>query len=306
MKKIVALIVLTATVVAQAVTYTWTGAEAAGNYHSLSDNMNKTTQWAADVPVSGSAGDFVFSGANLTGRMRISPRNNLTGLTMNSALFTMDTPVYNDPALGGVGTAYGFSLWQGALNLSGDVTVTSGSHEFLTGITLLQDSTWDVASGAAMNLGSIATGGYGITKTGAGTLTINNANTFTGDVNVNAGILGGAGSLDGGLNFAAGAQLSFDADLALAGEATFADFDMADIVGLDSSVDEGIYTLITGNVNFANVGNVGVENAFDLGDGKSAYFQEGSLEVVVVPEPATIGLLGLGTLIALLTRYFRR
>jgi multidrug resistance efflux pump len=43
-----------------------------------------------------------------------------------------------------------------------------------------------------------------------------------------------------------------------------------------------------------------------LGDGKSAYFQEGSLEVVVVPEPATIGLLGLGTLIALLTRYFRR
>ena len=67
------------------------------------------------------------------------------------------------------------------------------------------------------------------------------------------------------------------------------------MLGLDSTVAVGSYTLIGGSavINTANLFNLGVENAYDLGDGKSAYFSSGSLQVNVVPEPSTYALLGL-------------
>lgn len=50
-------------------------------------------------------------------------------------------------------------------------------------------------------------------------------------------------------------------------------------------------------------GNVTFENAANLGGGKIAYFQNGSLQVVAqtIPEPSTIILVGLGPL-ALIAR----
>jgi len=53
-------------------------------------------------------------------------------------------------------------------------------------------------------------------------------------------------------------------------------------------VDLGTYTLIDGTavIDFTNVSNIGEANAFDIGGGKSAYFQSGSLQVVVIPNPA--------------------
>ena len=45
----------------------------------------------------------------------------------------------------------------------------------------------------------------------------------------------------------------------------------------------------------------GAANQLDLGNGKSAYFEAGSLNVVVVPEPAAALLGGIGML-ALLRR----
>ena len=55
----------------------------------------------------------------------------------------------------------------------------------------------------------------------------------------------------------------------------------------------GVYTLIDGGtIDFTNISNVGIGEAFDLGGGKFAYFQSGSLQVVVVPEPGTYALIG--------------
>jgi hypothetical protein len=60
---------------------------------------------------------------------------------------------------------------------------------------------------------------------------------------------------------------------------------------------EDTYTFLEGaNVDLANVSNVGIENAWVRGDGKLAYFQNGSLEAVITPEPGTILLSGLGIL----------
>lgn len=177
-----------------------------------------------------------------------------------------------------------------------------------------------------------------LTKDGSGTLTLTGANTYTGDTLVNAGtllvngslgatdvtvksgaILGGTGSIGGSLHFEAGAKLVFDLTTPLTlngGETTtvsFGGFSVADLVGLDSSVEYGVYTLIDGNAtfDFTNVANFGAANAYDLGGGKLAYFQEGSFELVIaaVPEPSTGALLllgGFGTVCFLRRRTARR
>jgi hypothetical protein len=92
----------------------------------------------------------------------------------------------------------------------------------------------------------------------------------------------------------------------VAGDVSIQDtFGIDDLLGLDSSVDNGTYTLIdltSTDFSTLNMDNFGVENAFDLGDGKSAYFQEGSLQVVVIPEPVTLGMLGMAAALLLLIR----
>jgi hypothetical protein len=73
---------------------------------------------------------------------------------------------------------------------------------------------------------------------------------------------------------------------------------------LTNAVAEGTYTLINGTAifNFANVSNFGLANAYDLGGGKSAYFQSGSMNLVVIPEPRAALLGGLGMLVLLRRR----
>ena len=67
----------------------------------------------------------------------------------------------------------------------------------------------------------------------------------------------------------------------------------------------GTYTLITGTLNAANLDNYGLENAFDI-DGingnRSAYFQSGSLQLVIIPEPRAALLGGIGLLLLLRRR----
>jgi hypothetical protein len=46
-------------------------------------------------------------------------------------------------------------------------------------------------------------------------------------------------------------------------------------------------------IDLSGLENLGEENAFDLGNGKQAYFSTGSLVVNVVPEPSTYALLAL-------------
>ena len=58
-------------------------------------------------------------------------------------------------------------------------------------------------------------------------------------------------------------------------------------------VNQGTYTLLGGTANIDLTGalNVGFAQRVGIGGGKEAYFQQGSLQVIVVPEPAGIALL---------------
>jgi len=165
------------------------------------------------------------------------------------------------------------------------------------------------------------TGGIlALTKTGAGIQTLGGSNTYTGATIVSAGTLlvsgalgntavtvepnaaiGGNGDIAGSVHFKAGADFIFSTSQTLTlngASVTFDGFGVANLVGLDNTVDNGSYTLIDGTapIDTSNVANFGLANAHDLGGGKQAYFSNGSLNLVVIPEPATALLAGLGLL----------
>lgn len=122
--------------------------------------------------------------------------------------------------------------------------------------------------------------------------------------------LGGAGSIVGNLLFGSGSELAFsptDTLIVSSGTVSFASgFGIDDLFGLDGTlVDEGTYRLITGAVDFTGLDNVGFANRFAIGGGKQAYFTEGSLEVVVVPEPQAWAVLAAGVAAGLLGHGFR-
>ena len=125
----------------------------------------------------------------------------------------------------------------------------------------------------------------------------------------NDATLGGSGTLGGSLALGSGANLDLTgATIGLsstniltiaAGKAiTLTDFMFSDIIGWDASAaDIGTYTIINGGGSLTLSGTTPtLANPFDFGNGKQAYFQSGSLQVVVIPEPSTWLLGGLGAI----------
>jgi hypothetical protein len=126
----------------------------------------------------------------------------------------------------------------------------------------------------------------------------------------NAGTaFGGSGSLGGSLTLNAD-TLFYVADLSdplfVTGTVSlYSGFGVDDLAGLTwSSVNNGTYTLIGGTLGagvFDSLAHNSLGSAYDIGGGRSAYFQQGSLQLVVIPESSTALLGGLG-LLAMLRR----
>lgn len=182
---------------------------------------------------------------------------------------------------------------------SGGFGATSGGGT-ATGITI-------GGTGEVVISGASSTLVENITLAETITLTLNQ--TIGGGVSIGNGVaatLGGNGGLLGSLFLGSDAKFIFDLNntglnaLTVGDSATDtvsfgAGFGIDSLVGLDSSVANGAYTIIDGpaTFDFANVSNLGSNNAVSLGDGKFAYFSEGSLQVNVVPEPSTYAMLAL-------------
>jgi fibronectin-binding autotransporter adhesin len=162
-----------------------------------------------------------------------------------------------------------------------------------------------------------------LVKSGTGTLTLTGSNTYTGPTSVleggliidgviaglvnvaSDGTIGGNGTIGGSLALAGnGSKFVFDPLQTLtvngASVSFLGPFGIGDLIGLDADTPLGIYTLIDGEstVLTENLLNLGSGNPFDLGGGKSAFFQTGSLQVAVVPEPSTLALAAAGLGIA--------
>ncbi|MFM7205063.1 MAG: beta strand repeat-containing protein [Planctomycetaceae bacterium] len=140
--------------------------------------------------------------------------------------------------------------------------------------------------------------GAGTSITAGGLLVTGSVGGGAVTVASNASI-GGSGRIGGDLSFASGGKFNFVSGntLTVGGNTTFGgSFGIASILGLDGSTPDGTYTLISGAVDFTNVTNVGAGNAVSLGGNKSAYLQQGSLQLVVVPEPSTVAIVGVAGL----------
>jgi autotransporter-associated beta strand protein len=208
-----------------------------------------------------------------------------------------------------------------------------GNNVALTGNLTAQVGGTNTNVGAVTLGGDISGSGFGLTKTEVGKLTLDGTNTYDGATLVSAGTLfvtgsltsdvsvsdtatlGGGGTV-GGISFGGGSF--FDIALAIGGNAldSTATISFASTgFGIDnlrfngtavdwSTIADDTYTLIIGDLNETLLDNFGVANAFDI-DGisgtRTAYFKEGSLQLVVIPEPRAALLGGLG-LLALLRR----
>jgi autotransporter-associated beta strand protein len=176
----------------------------------------------------------------------------------------------------------------------------------------------------------------GLVKDGAGTLTLSGNNTYTGTTTVSAGTLlvsgalgtstvstgivtvdngatlGGTGEIYGAIVLNSSSILSIASladPLKVTGAVTFGSgFGINNITGLDwDSLDlDTSYTLISdtsSTFDDSSIANFGIDNKVAVGTlGRFAYFQNGSLAVVVVPETSTALLSATGLLALALRR----
>ncbi len=247
---------------------------------------------------------FNLNGGTLTIREVITTNNDGTAtFNFNGGTLRATGDTVNFVNLGGAS--------QSANILGGGATIDSNGHDVAIPQAL-------VSSGSD----------GGLTKAGDGSLTLAGTNTYTGATTVSAGSLfvngslgasavtveagatvGGTGALGGPLDFDANAFLhvvDLENPLAVASTITFGSgFGIANLTGIDwASLDLNTsYEIISTSQVFSasDIENFGVENAADVGGGRSAYFENGSLSIVVIPEPSVALLGGLG-LLALLRR----
>jgi autotransporter-associated beta strand protein len=221
---------------------------------------------------------------------------------------------------------------------TGNTTITTGVVE-IVGVGQLGSGNYagDISNAATLTfntsanqiLSGVISGSGVLNQSGVSTLTLSGTSTYTGATNVSAGTLlvtgalgnsavgvsnagtafGGSGSLAGSLTLNVGtifyvADLS-DPLLVTGSVSLYSDFGVDDLAGLTwSSVNNGTYTLIGGTLGagvFDSLAHNSLGSAYDIGGGRSAYFQQGSLQLVVIPESSTALLGGLG-LLAMLRR----
>jgi autotransporter-associated beta strand protein len=167
------------------------------------DNWSSGVNWVGDTAPSTNVGST--QKLDFTGNVRTTPVMN-NNYYVNSLKFDSAANSFNITVTGHTLTLQGTlpSIIQQSANAQ---TITGGT------IALGANSVVDV-SGAGLTISSTITGASGITKLGAGTLTLSGNNTYTGGTNINAGTLtlGASERLDNNsaVSVAAGATLNLN------------------------------------------------------------------------------------------------
>jgi hypothetical protein len=240
-------------------------------------------------------------------------------VSVNRVVFDNDTNSY---AIAGFGSVNLASTTDPS-PVTPSISVT-GTHEFQVDVNLQNDTTIDVAGGSTLIFdNSLDLMGNTLTKTGAGTMNINNnLSTGGGTVIITAGVLGGSGEVGGDVDNQGGAispgnspgvmeidgQYSQGADASLLIELAGTDAGLSDLLsvgGIASLSGQLAVTLLDGfqpalGDDFDVLDFGAIEGEFNeillpsLSDGLawdvSSLYSNGSLSII--PEPASWVLLG--------------
>jgi fibronectin-binding autotransporter adhesin len=268
---------------------------------------NQPTVGALIFNASGTSGYTITNSAGNANLMSVTLTGSATNAIGSGTGILVNSNVSGDTTFGKFGSGTGG-------------TGSNVSNVGSAGIILCRAQAWtNNSTSYSLIVNAPIAGAFALTTNGAGTIVLGGTNSFN-SLNVSSGkatlngsiagtiatLTGGTGRIGGDLNLQAGAMFSFvpGKTLAVTGSATFGGFSVADIQGLSSSAPDGTYTLMSGLINFANVSNVGVGNAVSLGGNKSASLQQGSLQLVVVPEPSVfiVRIAGLWAAVAAIRR----
>ena len=285
-----------------------------------------------------SSGNFVIGGGqNTTRTLNLTGGTaNITGagaggeyiktINMTAGTLTADNGTVYFRAPNGGGTTVNSLAAANSSTITTRVDLTLGNLEASVADGAAAEDL--VISGAITQNTGAGTGAKSVTKTGNGTLVLSGTSSYTGATIVSAGtllvtgalgntavsvadnaLLGGTGTVGGNVSFGGNSFLQIvdiaDA-LAISGTVTFGSgFGINNILGIDwdTLTLNQSYTLLSTTTSFDGtmIENFGFANKFAVGTDRYAYFQNGSLSVVVVPEPEAALLGGLG-LLALLRR----
>ena len=157
---------------AQATSLTWDNGAATGGWNTTDLNWTGAA-WSNATP------DDAIFGATGVGTVSLTEAITAGRVTINSAGYIIDT------------ATFGLTLNSG-ITANESATIQSGAGG---SILLGANNAWSVAATKSLGVSSVISGtGFGLTKTGDGTLTLSGVNTYDGGTVVNAGTLALAGS----------------------------------------------------------------------------------------------------------------
>lgn len=263
-------------------------------------NIWKTTSLSSASRFVLGATDALATGANVT---------------LNGSGF-IDLNGYNQTVAGLGGSSATGSI----LNNS----ATTDSTLTIAGLSADRNFIGAIVDGSTTNKVSLV-----VNNANAFTQTLSGTNTYTGDTTVSAGtlyvtgalsnsavtveangVIGGTGDLGNGLAFAANSFLEvvdLNDALTVTGTISFGSgFGIANLLGVDwDTLDTNTaYTVLSTDQIFGelDIANFGFDNRVAVGlSDREAYFTNGSLAFIIIPEPST-ALLGAISLLALFRR----
>jgi len=230
------------------------------------------------TPGTGTAIGYTLHTFTTTGSTTVTTALDLSGLNLNERLgLTLTEGITGAGNLTFDGP--GRLTLAGTNTYSGTTTISSGTLA-LGSAASLASPVIDVASGGRLDVSAL-TGGLALG---------------------NGQRLGGRGTLLGDVTFGSGSQLAFDplGPLAISsGTLTFAaDFGVTNLIGIDwdsVALNTPLSLISTSQTTFGALANFGFENRTSVGSiGRQAYFESGSLQVIVVPEPSASPLVAAG------------